>query len=398
MFTISSENKEIFKYIRKHVLVNSEIHNQYKLDPVELVLNISEGCNLTCPYCFAGQGSYGHESRWMTKEEAYKYTIEAVKKFPSLKKIKLFGGEPFMNIRAIEGVCQAVRENQKRNIVITTVTNMMIYSQIYVNIIKEYNIHITVSIDGPKEIHDKYRKFRNGRGSYDLITKNLNKYKDSGIIINNYESVYTLFEYQHGFSIGDIVDYLIKELKAEWVHVVPDVNTLTNSDEAESTAFLSALYSDTSELYRESVSSIYPAKHALMTEMLAILFEENLGTSWCQLGQQTITIAADGTVVPCYTLLSEADRWRMSNNINSLNEDNVPKSVIDSLLQGSSSLHQECDGCVLQGICRGCPGGEFSASHRFTNKSPVGCSFLLGALEGTLTGWREKMKLSQRGM
>ena len=391
LFSLSDDNKKLFQYLRSRSAVNDDCQGEYKLDPAELVLNISEGCNLTCSYCFAGQGSYGREVRWMTEEQAYDYTIAAINRFPSLKLIKLFGGEPFMNPRAIKGVCRAVHENGDRKIDIATVTNMTIFSNLYVDLIEEYDIHITVSIDGPKEIHDRYRKFRNGKGSFDIIGNNIEKYREHGISIKNFESVYTFSEYLEGFSIGKVVDYLIESFQAEWVHVVPDSNTISRLNKTESLAFLNALYLDTSRLYCGSVSSSQSAKQSLMNEILDVVFNKNVNALWCSLGQRTITIAADGEVTPCYTLLSDDAQWKMADDVKQLNADSVPVSVIDSLLQASSSSHRECDGCILQGICRGCPGGEFSASHHFTNKSPVRCAFLMGALEGTLTGWRKRV-------
>ena len=49
---------------------------QTKFDgPSELVLNISEGCNLVCPYCFAYAGKYtATNSTWMTEREAFPAT------------------------------------------------------------------------------------------------------------------------------------------------------------------------------------------------------------------------------------------------------------------------------------------------------------------------------------
>jgi uncharacterized protein len=71
----------------------------------ELVLNISEGCNLRCPYCFANDGTYHHdETRWMTEETAQERLKYAIDRFPNLARVKLFGGEPLMNVRAIRSV------------------------------------------------------------------------------------------------------------------------------------------------------------------------------------------------------------------------------------------------------------------------------------------------------
>ena len=53
------------------------------------------------------------------------------------------------------------------NLVKTTTEQLMFY--------KEHNIHISTSLDGPKDLHDKNRPLRNGGGTYDLFIENLCK-------------------------------------------------------------------------------------------------------------------------------------------------------------------------------------------------------------------------------
>ena len=41
--------------------------------------------------------------------------------------------------------------------------------------IKTNNISVGISLDGPKHVHDIYRKYKDGRGSFDVVMNNLNK-------------------------------------------------------------------------------------------------------------------------------------------------------------------------------------------------------------------------------
>ena len=47
-----------------------------------------------------------------------------------------------------------------------------------INFLSEENIHLVVSLDGPKEIHDKSRVFADGRGSFDTVIGNVKKFRD----------------------------------------------------------------------------------------------------------------------------------------------------------------------------------------------------------------------------
>lgn len=46
-----------------------------------------------------------------------------------------------------------------------------------IKFMKDNEVSLLISMDGPKEIHDKNRVFSNGMGSFDKIMNNINKIK-----------------------------------------------------------------------------------------------------------------------------------------------------------------------------------------------------------------------------
>lgn len=69
-------------------------------------------------------------------------------------------------------------------------TNGTLLNKEIIKFLVENNIFITVSLDGPKNMHDRYRIFPNGRGTYDIIINNLKKIKDfSNEYFTNYISI-----------------------------------------------------------------------------------------------------------------------------------------------------------------------------------------------------------------
>lgn len=219
------DDRSLFTAIRNSVSknANSEV-GSYDLQPNELVLNISEGCNLTCPYCFAGQGRYGSKnSAWMSYADAYENTHVMLEKYKTVESVKLFGGEPFMNLRAIKGACKAIQDCRSvgREVKIGTVTNMTIFSTTHAHVLKDNDIKITVSIDGPQEVHNHFRQFTNGNGSFLRIKHNIEKYAECDISVDCFESVYTPYEMSHGLSIGDVVDFLVDDFQAPVIRITP---------------------------------------------------------------------------------------------------------------------------------------------------------------------------------
>lgn len=99
----------------------------------ELVLNVAGGCNLTCPYCFAGRGLYSSaKATWMSPSAARDATVAMPREHPGLVRVKYFGGEPFMNLGEIEAsfdVLDRFEENGPGHLVTRVcVTNMTIFS------------------------------------------------------------------------------------------------------------------------------------------------------------------------------------------------------------------------------------------------------------------------------
>ena len=134
-------------------------------------------CN-SCSYCQVsaeGDNAHGFD---MTPETARRI-VDCIFKTPSQNiKIEFQGGEPTLNWETIrETVLYAEKLNGKHkkslqfvvctNLVKTTTEQLMFY--------KEHNIHISTSLDGPKDLHDKNRPLRNGGGTYDLFIENLCK-------------------------------------------------------------------------------------------------------------------------------------------------------------------------------------------------------------------------------
>ncbi len=88
-------------------------------------------------------------------------------------------------------------------------TNGTLITQEWCNFIKEHDIKIGVSIDGPQPIHDANRKMRNGKGTFDKVLSGINLLKTNhinyhGIAVVNQNSImdpegFFNFFYTNGF-------------------------------------------------------------------------------------------------------------------------------------------------------------------------------------------------------
>ena len=62
-----------------------------------------------------------------------------------------------------------------KEIVFTATSNATLLSDQIIEFIMQHNFQLTISIDGPKELHDKNRVFASGKGTYDKVIANIHK-------------------------------------------------------------------------------------------------------------------------------------------------------------------------------------------------------------------------------
>ncbi|MHB8882874.1 MAG: geopeptide radical SAM maturase [Thermodesulfovibrionales bacterium] len=142
---------------------------------IKLVMNLD--CNLNCRYCFEGNRKGKH---YMTEETADQF-VEFVKAklIGDIEEvfITFYGGEPLLSKRLIVSVAKKVKAMTKRRGVafkFALQTNGTLLTKETVKELRPLGLtEVYVTIDGPKANHDAFRPYRSGRGSFDIILKNM---------------------------------------------------------------------------------------------------------------------------------------------------------------------------------------------------------------------------------
>ena len=164
----------------------------------KLLLEVTENCNLACKYCYVP-----HSRSLSGNKMTFEIAKNAVDKFLSLVigqatqdevHIRFFGGEPLMEIKMIKELCGYIEQLEKGNLSIQYYinTNALLLTEDTISFLKANQFKIGVSMDGPKEIHDKYRVFKNNKGSYDLVVKKIQLLVDEGFPVEDIELYVTL--------------------------------------------------------------------------------------------------------------------------------------------------------------------------------------------------------------
>ena len=146
-----------------------------------LCLHIAHTCNLNCSYCFASQGKYHGERALMSFEvgkRALDFLIENSGTRRNLE-VDFFGGEPLMNIDVVKKLVEYARSIEKekgKNFRFTLTTNGVLVDDDVIDFANKEMSNVVLSLDGRKEVHDRYRVDYQGRGSYDTIVPKFQKF------------------------------------------------------------------------------------------------------------------------------------------------------------------------------------------------------------------------------
>ena len=139
-----------------------------------LCLHVAHTCNLNCEYCFASQGKFHGERAIMSFEvgkRALDFLVENSGTRRNLE-VDFFGGEPLMNFDVVKQLVAYARSIEKqagKNFRFTLTTNGMLVDDDVIDFANRECSNVVLSLDGRREVHDRFRVDYAGRGSYDRI-------------------------------------------------------------------------------------------------------------------------------------------------------------------------------------------------------------------------------------
>ena len=156
-----------------------------------LCLHIAHDCNLACKYCFAEEGEY-HGRRALMSFEVGKKALDFLVANSGNRvnlEVDFFGGEPLMNWDVVKQLVAYGRSLEKLNnkkFRFTLTTNGVLLNDEVMEFVNKEMSNVVLSLDGGKEVNDRMRPFRTGKGSYDLIVPKFQKLAESRNQTNYY--------------------------------------------------------------------------------------------------------------------------------------------------------------------------------------------------------------------
>jgi len=202
-----------------------------------LCLHIAHTCNLNCAYCFASQGKYHGDRAVMSFEvgkRALDFLIENSGNRRNLE-VDFFGGEPLMNfdvVKQLVAYARSIEKEHGKNFRFTLTTNGLLIDDDVIEFANRECSNVVLSLDGRREIHDRYRVDYAGNGSWERIVPKFQKLVEAREGKNYYmRGTFTHANPDFLEDIKQMLDLGFTELSMEPVVCAPgDPSELTEED------------------------------------------------------------------------------------------------------------------------------------------------------------------------
>jgi len=195
---------------------------------------IGPRCNLDCEYCF-----YLEKQALFPKGEDYVMSDEVLRayinKYITLQPTPVVGfvwqgGEPtLLGLDFYKRVIELQRPfTGKKEITNSLQTNGILLDDEWCAFLKENDFLVGLSLDGPKDIHDRYRKDRGGKGSYDKVMRGMDLLHKHGVEFN----VMATVARETAYKPLEVYRFF-KEQGVEFIQFTPVIERIAGPDEKQ---------------------------------------------------------------------------------------------------------------------------------------------------------------------
>lgn len=188
---------------------------------------VGASCNLRCKYCYYLEKAHLYRNapaRVMSDELLERFVQEYIQaQTMSQVLFTWHGGEPLMRPLSFYRKAVALQEKYAfgRQIDNTIQTNGTLLTDEWCEFFKEHNWLVGISIDGPQDFHDEYRRTASDKPSWQKVMRGIRLLRKHGVewnamaVVNDFNAGYPL-EFYHFF----------KEMGAKYIQFAPVVERM----------------------------------------------------------------------------------------------------------------------------------------------------------------------------
>jgi len=345
-----------------------------------LCLHVAHTCNLNCSYCFASQGKYHGDRALMSFEvgkQAFDFLIANSGSRRNLE-VDFFGGEPLMNfdvVKQLVAYARSVEKQHGKNFRFTLTTNGVLIDDDVIDFANREMSNVVLSLDGRKEVHDRFRVDYAGNGSWERIVPKFQKLVEARGHKNYYmRGTFTHANPDFSKDIQQMLDLGFRELSMEPVVCAPDdPSALTEQD----LPIVLEQYEKLAELMLEQHRKGTPFTfyHYMIDLKGGPCIYKRI--SGCGSGTEYMAVTPWGDLYPCHQFVGE-ESFKLGDVWNGVTNTKAQ----DEFAACNVYTRPECRDCWAKLYCSGgCAANAFHATGSVTGVYEYGCKLFRKRME-----------------
>ncbi len=345
-----------------------------------LCLHVAHTCNLNCSYCFASQGKF-HGERALMPFEVGKRALDFLMENSGSRRnleVDFFGGEPLMNwdvVKRLVAYARSVEKERGKNFRFTLTTNGMLIDEDVIQFANREMHNVVLSLDGRREVHDRFRVDYQGQGSFDQIVPKFQKLVQARGNRNYYmRGTFTHWNPDFLQDIEAMLDLGFTELSMEPVVCAPeDPAALTEEDKG----IVMEQYEKLAQkmLERKKAGKPFTFYHYMIDlESGPCIYKRISG---CGSGTEYMAVTPWGDLYPCHQFVGE-ERFRLG----SVFEGVANPGVQEEFRRCNVYARPDCADCWAKLYCAGgCAANAYHATGSISGIYQYGCDLFRKRME-----------------
>ncbi len=345
-----------------------------------LCIHIAHTCNLNCSYCFASQGKYSGDRALMSFEvgkQAFDFLIANSGSRKNLE-VDFFGGEPLMNfdvVKQLVAYARSIEKKYNKNFRFTLTTNGLLIDDDVIEFANKEMSNVVLSLDGRKEVHDRFRVDYKGNGSWEKIVPKFQKLVEE----RGHKDYYMRGTFTHANpdffeDIKEMLSLGFNEISMEPVVCPPDdPSALTEED----LSVVFAQYEKLAEFMREKRNEGKPFVfyHYMLDLKGGPCIYKRI--SGCGSGTEYMAVTPWGDLYPCHQFVGE-EKFKLGDVYNG-----VTNTDIQNEFEACNVYTRpECKDCWAKLYCSGgCAANAYHATGSVNGIYEYGCRLFRKRME-----------------
>lgn len=333
----------------------------------KMTLQLTQQCNFRCKYCVYSEDKNLKQRAHSNTMMSFDLAKQAIDFFArhsvdvTNRNVAFYGGEPMLEFDLLKRIVMYAEDRlEGKRLTFNMTTNGSLLNEENAQFLQDHNVAVTLSLDGPKSIQDKYRVYPDGSGTFDIV------YQKLLMIAEKFPALYSNMNIN--MVINPDNDYTEID---NFVHTIPGyqfnkvmANMVEDMDKDEEPA-IAFVEEYQYQLFRSFLSEINASKKMYSPLCYATAHEATIGqkgfttysgmpdvtipSGTCIPGKNRLFVTVEGKLYSCERVY-ENDEMCIGSIIDGIDVDRVKHQI-----NTCSAIEDECCQCWAIHLCTFCP-------------------------------------------